>query len=42
MGAKIVEKRPMRDRDSVGEAGRAARILEVADFVAAGLRQIGG
>ena len=36
MGAKIVEKRAVGDRDAVREAGRSAGILEIADLVGVG------
>src|SRR3954462_1845794 len=40
VGTKIVEQRPVRDRDAVGEAGRAARILKIGDVVSARGRKL--
>ncbi len=42
MRAEIVEQGAVGDRDSVREAGRAARILEISDVVAARQGKLGG
>ena len=41
VGAQIVEQGAVRDRDAVREAGRAARILEIADLVRVLGRKLG-